>query len=199
MISPPVSLYPIPLETARAVALSRETPPASIVRFWGDRLISGENIVRTFSLPQAKRDARTPAEIRPVAGTSATASTKHLMRHRGMGGLNWMLQCAYGFAIAGAIAHRFTYSEGRRADSRIPRERLYAAAAGRFRGRAAKSGRNNAQVLWGDAMEQVNKFRNSPPTACSQRGHRRNGALTAAASRPDLAPIMPAIYGILAT
>ena len=46
---------------------------------------------------------------------------------------------------------------------RIPRSQLFDAATARFRERVTKSGRENAHILWGEALQQVEKGWLIPP------------------------------------
>ena len=83
-----------------------------------------------------------------------------------------MDQFAFGSPITGTLSHRYTYYlRGRdKLTDRIPRSQLFDTDSSRFRERAAKSGHKDAQVVWGDALEQVEKGRLFPPHPLSADG-----------------------------
>ena len=79
------------------------------------------------------------------------------MRDFGIGGERWLDQFAFGFPITGEIPQKFPYPVDDNVDKRMPTAHLYEPTGPRFRERAAKSGHENAQLLWDEAMGQVQK------------------------------------------
>ena len=92
------------------------------------------------------------------------------MRDFGMGGIRWLGQFAVGLPITGEFPQKFLYPADPPTNKRISTGALYDTAGSRFRERAAKSGHKNAQLLWGEAMGQVQKGGLFPPAELAPNG-----------------------------
>ena len=76
----------------------------------------------------------------------------------------WLEQFAFVFPITGRLSQRFVYDADADSRAKTPRPHLFETAASRFRGRAAKSGFKNAQLLWGESLQKLEKGWMLPPT-----------------------------------
>ena len=93
------------------------------------------------------------------------------MRQCGIDGQKWLRQFAHGFPITGELSQRYAYRvNAKHCLSMLPRASLASTSPARFKERAAKSGYADAQVLWGEAQEQVGKGWLAPPVLLDESG-----------------------------
>ena len=126
---------------------------------WEAQLSRVEQLVTSCTLAQSKWDACILPEILPAADHLKTVALKQLMKECGIGGSRWLDQFAFGFPIAGVLSQKHLYPTDEKVgpSAAIPVTELFSTAGSRFRERSAKSGHKNAQQLWGEALEQVQK------------------------------------------
>ena len=122
-------------------------PPDQILPFWGDRLPETSSLVESCKLEKAKRGACVPSEIRPESGKFQTVALKQLMSQHGLGGSRRLDQFAFGLPIAGHLSQIHLFAPDGENAEQLPPTQLYGTDRPRFRERAAKSGKKNAQVL----------------------------------------------------
>ena len=79
------------------------------------------------------------------------------MLQHGLGGQRWLGQFALGFPITGSLSQSLTFETDETVLQPLRRAQLYDTASARFREQAAKSGRKNAQLLWGEPLSQAKK------------------------------------------
>ena len=150
---------PLQRELKAASAVSRDIPPVELVEFWGAQNTALESLISNCSLAQKKWDNSIAPEILTAAAKFRTVALKQLLRQHNLGGARWLGQFAFGFPITGSLSQRYTYdlADRDKLKDRIPRSQLFEAASLRFRERAAKYGHKDAQVIWGEALQQVEK------------------------------------------
>ena len=148
---------PLPAITKKAALLIKKTPASSMIPFWEKQLRRLEQLVSDASAAQARWDRDIPSSLKPAAGKLKTVALKQLFQMTGIGGVAWLDQFAFGFPITGKLSQTSVYPT----DPKVPEPKAMAAifpsAAARFRERAAKSGYKNADKLWSEAMQQVDK------------------------------------------
>ena len=154
----------IPAETLAASSCMRDMPADRLVPFWGARVDSLEQLISNCPLAQSKWGSCIRPEIRPSTGKFRTVVLIQLLKQHYMGSPRWMGQFPFGFPITGALSHRFTFEPEEVKFPRTHWKQLYVTASTRFRERADKSGFRNSQVLWGEALQQVEKGWLLPPT-----------------------------------
>ena len=81
-----------------------------------------------------------------------------------------MGQFAVGFPIDGALSREGVFAPSRPSNTAMEPGKQFDTAAERFRERSAKSGRENATPLWGDAIGKVEKGWMFPPVALDSGG-----------------------------
>ena len=163
---------PLPHRLRNNALFCRDTPPARLLSIWETQLSKVEKLVSSCALAQSKWDACIPPELLPAAGRLKTVAIKQLMGVCGMGGTRWLDQFAFGFPITGLLSQKFLFGVDDKADPSaiLPLPELFKTAASRFRERAEKSGRKNAQPLWDEALEQVKKGWLLPPAELAADG-----------------------------
>ena len=162
-VSPLSNVAALPAESREAASFIRDTPPDAIVGLWGSQLSALEGLVQGCKLAQSKWDACIPNEIPPASGKLQTVAMKKLMRQLGMGCSTWLGQFAYAFPITGQLSQKHLFPAEPPKYERLTKDKIPHSSAARFRGRAAKSGHKNAQPLWGEEIQQVEKGVASPP------------------------------------
>ena len=167
----PLSLEdPLPSETIRDVEFTRSTADGEICKVCDFQLHAAEELVRTRASAQTKWNARILGSIAAAAGRFQTVAAKQLLRQLNIGGDAWVGQFAYGFPITGTLSQKLLYPSGRGRAARLPAEEIPDSPSARIRGRAAKSGMENAVPLWNEAMEQAKEGWPLDPIPLSEDG-----------------------------
>ena len=92
------------------------------------------------------------------------------MRDFDIGGRAWIDQFSFSFPIAGRLSQRHLFPPDMKVGEITPPSQLSDASGARFRERAAKPGRKNAQLFRGEAMGQVQAGCLVPPSELSPDG-----------------------------
>ena len=123
-----------------------------------------------------------------ASGEFQAASLKQPMCQLSTGGSAWVGRCAYGFPIDGSLPRKYLSPRGDMLEVRLPaREISLADATDRFRGRAAKSDRENDPLLRTEDMEQAKEVCPPLPLLRYPLVNHRNGARNGIESRFDTA------------
>ena len=169
---PCLTTTPLPAETNAAARFVRDIPAGRVVRFRGARLSDLEHLLASFSLSQLKLGEATHPEISHAAGKFRTVALKQLMPQRDLGGKRLFGQFAWCFPITGPMSKKNNSEPDEPRARPTPLHRLCETASPRFIGRAAKSGRKNAQRfrLRGVALRKVEKGWLAPPSPWMRTG-----------------------------
>ena len=160
---PAGELNPLPSELLGGSLFSMDIPHGRLLRFWGVQLNSLDRLIPNCELAQSKWGARVRPEIRPAAGEFRTVAISQLTNRHGLGGPRWIAQLAFVFPITGHRSQLSAYEEDGSERDRLHRSEIFGTSAARSLERAAKSGYENSQRLWGASPQQVEKGWLLPP------------------------------------
>ena len=96
-----------------------------------------------------------------------------LLYQHNLGGSTWLQQFLVGFKLTCTFSQKDTFPTCSKQIGKRPIDLAQTARsnASRYRGRARKSGHENAHFLWGEAVEQQGKGWLSPPLPLTSSSH----------------------------
>ena len=147
---------PLPLSVAKDLNFLAHAPAAVVMEFRDNQIRAMPQLVRAAAPVDSEWNSLIPPEIMPSAGKLRLDPLLSLMRHRNLGGSNWIQQFLFVFKLTGALSQRYTFPPCEK-DSRntpIGAPRVASENAKRFHERSAKSGFKHVQLIWKETMAQ---------------------------------------------
>ena len=148
---------PLPNEIRDPLTFIQKVGKLTAQSFWQGQLSRVKQIVTEAGGTQELWEAAIPTIGNARPPSLRTVALLHLMKSFDLGGDKWIKQFVFGFPIVGEIEQTGVSPMD---DSQRPPPEVTGIWNGnsqRFQTRAKNSGTLNAQMLWGEAMTQVDK------------------------------------------
>ena len=161
---------PIPGEVGDSISFIATTKPSQLRAFWKHQIKRVNRWVRQTEGIQRIWDCAAPSSISSATGKMKSVAISALMGNFDMGGSAWMSQFAFGFPLVCNLSQEGVYPRDPSLNPAPPIDGIWAASKQRYMTRSKASGFLNAETLWKEAMEQVDKGRLAPPLPISPDG-----------------------------
>lgn len=148
---------PLPGEIPLSLEFTTTTPYPIQGEFWREQLDRVQNLVGRAEPLQKEWYSHTPNAIRPATGKFRFLAFMMLMGQYGLGGKAWLRQFVWGFPITGDLSQAGVYPRDPSVTPAPDTTALWGDTSTRLRARAAGSGWLNADTLWTEAIDQVQK------------------------------------------
>ena len=160
---------PLPASISSAAIFLRDSHPNAILSFWNTQLNKLDNLIASCIDTQNSWNNLIPTELIPAAGNLRSVALTLLAREQGLGCASWLQQFLYGFPLIGRLSQLNCFPRRERDYNKRAEKlsKILKSTSTRFTDRARKSGNKNAEELWNEAMEQVNKGWLNLPTPLS--------------------------------
>ena len=157
-------------ETKCAADFVSDSNPNDIADFGDAQLSRTTDLVAALSELRKAWDASILPAVKPAAGKVRTLALRHLAAQCGLGGARWIDQFATGFPITGVLSQKGVFTRSKPGETEADPAVLFNTAEARFRERASKAGRENSDLLWTEALEQVEKGWPRQPLELAESG-----------------------------
>ena len=161
---------PLPEEISDAMSFMLSTPLSLQVDFWADQLKRVRLLVDQAADLQQKWYQKVDPRIHSATGKFNFIAMMSLMDQYNLGGKSWLQQFVWGFPITGDLSQSGVYPTDPKVTPAPDPSGIWTDTTTRYQSRAKASGWPNADHLWKEAMDQVEKGWLSTPLPIDTNG-----------------------------
>ena len=161
---------PLPDEVNESLVFISNTKPRHLRAFWDLQLKRVNHWVRLTDGIQQIWDATTSPSIKSATGKLKSVAISALLDNFDLGGSAWMSQFTFGFPLVGDLSQEGVFPRDPSLSPAPPIDGIWTSSKQRFLTRSKASGFLNADTLWKEALEQVQKGWLADPLPISPDG-----------------------------
>ena len=162
---------PLPAEIRESLEFIRGAETNDVADFWTKQLMMVRKVVDDAKTIQQQWEDQIPNKEDRRPPSLRTVALLHLMKNFDLGGDRWIRQFVFGFPIIGELEQTGVYPRDDSKKGPDPIDGIWKDNLKRFQTRARASGVLNAQLLWNEAMTQVDKGWLAAPLPVDPKGN----------------------------
>ena len=162
---------PLPGEIRESLEFIKGAETNDVADFWTKQLMTVRQVVDDAKMTQRQWEDLIPNKEHRKPPSLRTVALLHLMKNFDLGGGRWVRQFVFGFPIIWELEQTGVYPRDDSKKQPGPIDGIWKDNLKRFQTRARASGVLNAQLLWDEAMTQVDKGWLASPLPIDPKGN----------------------------